>query len=152
MSTHPLWHCYSTDAILDTDAASIWKLIADFNSLPEYLEAVRRSELSGEGVGSKRKLTFQDGKVADETLVFFHPDVHRAGYSMSDPSPFPWKHYFAIQQLQPLGAGATHFLYTGYWQDNGGSPNEITQVLRGVYHGIFAGMARKLGIQAHIRS
>jgi Fatty acid desaturase len=76
--------------------------------------------------------TFNDGKTAHEVQIVNHPQLYRLSYSMSDPTPFPWNHYFCTQQLQSLGAGQTHFLYRVFlsqWSDRGRGPRHVTRFL-----------------------
>lgn len=149
---HTPWHVYSTHAIFQTDAARIWPLLADFNGLPKLLpEFIASGSVEGEGVGMVRTLKLTDGKVLSETLIGSHPEVFRLSYAMRDPAPFPWKHYFATVQLQPLGAGETHFSYTGFYHLEGETNAGIQAILRGVYHGVFGALARTLNVPVAIQ-
>ncbi len=153
MSTlHTPWRVYSTHAIFSTDPAPLWKLLADFNGLPVLLpELVKSSSVTGEGVGAVRALTFSNGLSVKELLIAFHPEQFRLSYAMEDPVGFPWEHYFCTQQLQALGAGQTHLLVTGYFQPREGAEADAREVLTEVYHAIFTGLARELGVAATVQ-
>ncbi len=153
MSTaHPPWRVYSTHAIYSTDPAPLWKLLADFNGLPGLLpEMVATSAVEGDGVGAVRSLTFTGGGSAREVLIGFHPEQFRQSYAMEQPDGFPWEHYFCTQQLQALGAGQTHLLVTGYYQPREGADADARAILADVYHGLFAGLARELGVAATVQ-
>lgn len=149
---HTPWRVYSTHAIFESDASRVWPLLADFNGLPRLLpEIVTFSSTEGSGVGAVRTLVFGDGTTAKETLIALHPEVFRQAYSMQDPAPCPWKHYFCTQQLQPLGGGQTHLLVSGYCHPAEGKYDEVRGLLRGVYHGLFAGISRELDIKVSIQ-
>ncbi|MGH8047412.1 MAG: SRPBCC family protein [Chthoniobacterales bacterium] len=146
------WSVCSSHAIFETDAKRIWPLLADFKTLATLVPEVASCEVDGAGVGLTRTLTFDDGKVVHELLIVNHPELFRLSYSMQDPAPFPWKHYFCTHQLQPLGAGQTHFHYTGYYHPNGATDAEIQSSLRGFYHAVFEGIGRVLGVKFAIQS
>lgn len=151
-SLHTPWRVYSTHAIFSTDPASLWRLLADFNGLPGLLpEMVKTSSVTGEGVGAVRALAFSDGGTAKEVLIAFHPEQFRLSYAMENPHGFPWDHYFCTQQLQALGGGQTHLLVTGYYQPRDGTDADARAVLAEVYHGLFSGLARELGVAATVQ-
>jgi hypothetical protein len=151
-SPHPSWHVYAAHAIFATEPAPLWKLLADFNGLPALLpDLVKTSVTTGEGVGAVRTLTFADGGSARENLIAFHPDQFRQAYAMENPDDFPWEHYFCTQQLQPLGAGQTHLMVIGYCQTRNGREAEARGVMKAVYHGLFAGLARTLGVAVTVQ-
>lgn len=141
------WSVCSCHAIFQTDVVRIWPLLADFKTLASLVPDVKSCDVHGEGVGLTRDLTFEDGKKVHEVLIVSHPELFRLSYSMNDPVPFPWKHYFCTQQLQSLGAGQTHFLYTGYFHPNGATEVEVLADLREFYHAVFAGVGRVLGVE-----
>jgi mxaD protein len=148
MSTpHTPWRVYSTHAIFHTDPAALWRVLADFNGLPELLpEMITASSTTGEGVGAVRSLTFEGGGAAKEVLIAFHPEQFRLSYAMENPEAFPWTHYFCTQQLQALGAGQTHLVVTGYYQPREGSDSNARNVLAEVYAGVLTGLARVLNV------
>ncbi len=131
-------------AIFETETVRIWPLLADFKTFATLVPEVKSCEVEGEGVGLTRTLTFNDGKVVHERLIVSHPELFRLSYSMHDPTPFPWRHYFCTQQLQSLGSGRTHFLYTGYYHPDGASEDEITRHLQDFYRSVFEGIGRVL--------
>lgn len=145
------WSVCSSHAIFQSDVNLIWPLLADFKTLPSLVPDVASCVVNGKGVGLTRDLTFNDGKTVHEVLIVNHPQLYRLSYSMSDPTPFPWNHYFCTQQLQSLGAGQTHFLYTGYFHPNGASEAEVQDNLRDFYHAVFAGIGRVLNVNFTIQ-
>jgi hypothetical protein len=118
---------------------------------PPLVPDVASCVVNGKGVGLTRELTFNDGKTVHEVLIVNHPQLYRLSYSMSDPTPFPWNHYFCTQQLQSLGAGQTHFLYIGYFHPNGATEAEVQGMLRDFYHAVFAGIGRVLNVNFTIQ-
>ena len=145
------WSVCSSHAIFQSDVNQIWPLLADFRTLASLVPDVASCVVSGKGVGLTRELTFNDGKTVHEVLIVNHPQLYRLSYSMSDPTPFPWNHYFCTQQLQSLGAGQTHFLYTGYFHPNGATEAEVQGMLRDFYHAVFAGIGRVLNVNFTIQ-
>src|SRR4029077_12295004 len=88
------WSVCSNHAIFQSDVNQIWPLIADFKTLASLVPDVASCVVNGKGVGLTRELTFKDGKTVHEVLIVNHPQLYRLSYSMSDPTPFPWNHYF----------------------------------------------------------
>jgi len=149
-SSHRPWSVCFSHAIFQADTVQIWPLLADFKTLATLVPDVASCEVEGSGVGLTRTLTFADGKKAHEVLIVSHPQLFRLSYSMQDPAPFPWRHYFCTQQLQSLGSGQTHFLYTGFYQPHGATDAEIRQDLRDFYHAVFKGIGRVLSAPVSI--
>jgi len=145
------WSVCSCHAIFETDVTRIWPLLADFQTLASLVPAVKSCEVRGTGVGLTRTLTFNDGKSVEEVLIVNHPELYRLSYSMHDPTPFPWKHYFCTQQLQSLGAGQTHFLYTGYCHPHSSDEAAVIASLRSFYHAVFEGIGRVLKVDCAIQ-
>jgi len=146
------WSVCSCHALFETDVRKIWPLLADFKTLATLVPDVESCVVDGEGVGLTRELKFKSGEVVHERLIVNHPELYRLSYSMNDPAPFPWKHYFCTQQLQSLGAGRTHFLYTGYCHPHGASEAEVQASLREFYHAVFEGIGRVLGVKLAIQA
>jgi len=138
--------------LFETDVHKLWPLVADFKTIPMLVPEVESCELDGEGVGFTRELKFKSGEIVRERVIVNHPELFRMSYSMDDPAPFPWKHYFCTQQLQSLGAGRTHFLYTGYCHPNGATDAEVRESLRGFYHAVFEGIGRVLSVKLSIQA
>jgi hypothetical protein len=150
--SRPQWTVCSAHAVFEADVTRVWPLLADFKTLATLVPEVASCEVDGEGVGLSRELKFNDGKVVREVLIVNHPELYRLSYSMQDPAPFPWKHYFCTQQLQSLGSGRTHFLYTGYCHPNGATDAEVQGMLREFYHAVFAGIGRVLDVKFAVQA
>jgi hypothetical protein len=63
----------------------------------------------------------------------------------------PVESLFLHPAIAALGAGQTHFLYTGYFHPNGASEAEVQDSLRDFYHAVFAGIGRVLNVNFTIQ-
>ena len=121
----------TASAVIDIPASAdqVWQLIGGFNSLPDWLPMVTRSELS-EG-GRLRTLRTDDGTVIVERLETF--DHAAKTYSSSRAqSPFPVKDYLATLSVEALGDGS-RVRWSGLFTPVGVSEVEAQELFKGVY-------------------
>ena len=120
-------------AVIDIPASAdqVWQLVGGFNSLPDWLPFVVKSELS-EG-GRLRTLHTEDGTVIVERLESFDNASKTYSYSISQ-APFPVTDYLATLRVEAHGEGA-RVSWSGRFTPNGVSDDEAQALFTGVYQG-----------------
>lgn len=111
-------------------------MIGGFNSLPDWLPFIPKSELS-EG-GRVRRLETEDGQVIVERLEFFDNAARTYRYSIS-LSPFPVTDYLATLNVEAQGQGA-RVTWSGRFTPKGVSDQEAEELFAGVYGGGLAAL------------
>lgn len=121
----------TASAVIDIPASAdqVWQLIGGFNSLPDWLPIVTRSELS-EG-GRLRNLRTEDGTVIVERLQTFDNAAKTYSYSLTE-SPFPVQDYLATLSVEALGDGA-RVRWSGHFTAVGVTDGEAQELFTGVY-------------------
>ena len=124
-------HMATASAVIDIPASAdqVWQLIGGFNSLPDWLPMVTRSEPS-EG-GRLRTLLTDDGTVIVERLEAFDNAAKTYSYSLAQ-SPFPVKDYLATLSVEALGDGS-RVRWSGLFTPVGVSEVEAQELFKGVY-------------------
>ena len=112
-------------------ADRVWQLIGVFDSLPDWLPYIPRSELS-EG-GRVRRLESSAGEVIVERLEAFDNRERFYSYSFVQ-APFPATGYLATIRVRELADGRASLVeWSGRFEPNGVSDEEVTQLFRGIY-------------------
>jgi hypothetical protein len=112
-------------------ADQVWQLIGGFNSLPDWIPFIPKSELS-EG-GRVRRLETSDGTVVVERLQMFDNAAKTYSYSFVH-SPFPVTDYLATIKVEALGERA-RVTWSGRFEPVGVSDGEVEALFAGVYQG-----------------
>ena len=123
----------TASAFIDIPASAeqVWQLIGGFNSLPDWLPFIPRSELS-EG-GRVRSLQTADGAVVIERLQAFDNAGQTYSYSILQ-APFPATDYLATIKVQAQGEGA-RVTWSGRFEPVGVSNEEVEALFNGIYSG-----------------
>ncbi|MFU2330562.1 SRPBCC family protein [Pseudomonas sp. NFX98] len=123
----------SASAFIDIPASAdqVWQLIGGFNSLPDWLPFIPKSELS-EG-GRVRSLQTADGGVIIERLQAFDDTAKTYSYSISQ-APFPATDYLATIKVEAQGQGA-RVTWSGRFEPVGVSDEEVVALFTGIYQG-----------------
>ncbi|OAB47346.1 SRPBCC family protein [Paenibacillus antarcticus] len=109
----------------------VWKLIGGFNSLPDWLPYIPRSELS-QG-GRVRKLANPDGNVIIERLEAFNNKERAYTYSIME-SPFPVTNYLSTIHVRELdGSQSSLVEWSGSFTPVGVSDEEVINLFHGIY-------------------
>jgi hypothetical protein len=125
----------NASAFIDIPATAeqVWQLIGGFNSLPEWLPFISKSELS-EG-GRVRTLETADGLVIVERLEVFDNSARSYSYSISQ-APFPVTDYLATLRVEKLESGQTsRVTWSGSFTPVGVSDEEAVELFTGIYRG-----------------
>jgi len=123
----------TASAFIDIPASAdqVWQLIGGFNSLPEWLPFIPKSELS-EG-GRVRSLQTADGAVVIERLQAFDNAAKSYSYSILQ-APFPATEYLATIKVEAQGQGA-RVTWSGQFEPVGVSEEEVVALFTGIYQG-----------------
>jgi len=123
----------TASAFIDIPASAdqVWQLIGGFNSLPDWLPFIPKSELS-EG-GRVRSLQTADGAVVIERLQTFDNEGKTYSYSI-EQAPFPATQYLATIKVEARGDGA-RVTWSGRFEPVGVSDEEVVALFTGIYQG-----------------
>ncbi|HHS7810725.1 SRPBCC family protein [Pseudomonas putida] len=123
----------TASATIDIPASAdqVWQLIGGFNTLPDWLPLIPKSELS-EG-GRVRTLQTADGAVVIERLQAFDNTARTYSYSI-EQAPFPATDYLATIKVEAQGQGA-RVTWSGRFNAKGVSDGEVVALFNGIYQG-----------------
>jgi D-threo-aldose 1-dehydrogenase len=110
---------------LSVSADEVWALIGGFNSLPDWLPYIPKSELR-EG-GRVRHLATAGGETIVERLEAFDNTARSYSYSIIQ-SPFPVAHYLSTLRVQEADEGKKcRVEWSGHFTVTAVSPEEVCQ-------------------------
>jgi len=124
----------SASASIDIPASAdqVWQLIGGFDTLPDWLPFIPKSELS-EG-GRVRSLQTADGVAIVERLQHF--DNHARAYSYSFiEKPFPVNDYLATLRVEALSDKSSRVVWSGSFTPVGISDEAAVELFSGIYSG-----------------
>ncbi|MGH8385592.1 MAG: SRPBCC family protein [Pseudomonas sp.] len=123
----------TASAFIDIPASAdqVWQLIGGFNSLPDWLPFIPKSELSD--AGRVRNLQTADGAVIIERLQGFDNAAKTYSYSIVQ-APFPATDYLATIKVEAQGQGA-RVTWSGRFEPVGVSDEEVVALFTGIYEG-----------------
>jgi uncharacterized membrane protein len=130
-----------TSAAIDIPASpnQVWQLIGAFNSLPDWLSYILKSELSEDG--RVRHLTNLKGETIVERLEEFDNTARSYSYSIIQ-APFPVTAYLSTLQVKPAADGnGSRVEWTATFTPNPGVSGEQTSKL---FQGIFGESLKEL--------
>jgi carbon monoxide dehydrogenase subunit G len=115
---------------LGVAADDVWKMIGEFNALPDWHPAVQSSELADGG--QQRTLSLAGGGTIVETLVNHDNGGMTYTYQIKD-SPLPVANYEATITVSPDGERSSKVEWSGDFDAAGAPENEAVQVIQGIY-------------------
>lgn len=114
-------------------ADQAWQLVGGFNSLPDWLPLIVKSETS-EG-GRVRHLQTADGSAIVERLQAFDNVGRTYSYTI-EASSFPVSAYLATVQVEALTESSAKVTWSGVFTPAEGTTDEAVETLfAGVYSG-----------------
>lgn len=121
----------TASAFIDIPATAdqVWQLIGGFDTLPDWLPFISKSELS-EG-GRVRSLQTADGAVVVERLEAFDNAGKSYSYSILQ-APFPATDYLATIRVEAQGQGA-RVTWSGRFEPVGVSDKDVEELFFGIY-------------------
>jgi len=118
---------------IPVSAEQVWQLVGGFNSLPDWLPFIAKSEPS-EG-GRVRHLQTADGAQIVERLQQFDEAERTYSYSISE-SPFPVSEYLATLKIEALTGGTARVTWSGVFTPVAGVTDAtVEELFAGVYSG-----------------
>jgi hypothetical protein len=130
---------------LNASADQVWKVLRDFNGLPVFVAAIKKSTMEGSGVGAVRTLTFEGGgPPVVEKLEKLDDQAKTLSYSIIT-SPLPLKDYFSTMEVMDVGAGQCELKWYSTFEPKDAPEAEAVKVVEGVYTGGFEGLKKLFG-------
>ncbi|WP_248752880.1 SRPBCC family protein [Pseudomonas sp. MWU15-20650] len=118
---------------IPVSADQVWQLVGGFNSLPDWLPLIAKSEPS-EG-GRVRHLQTADGGVVVERLQTFDNVARTYSYTIVQ-SPFPVSAYLATLQVEALSDASAKVTWSSVFTPAAGTTDAAAEELfNGVYSG-----------------
>jgi len=108
----------------------VWKLIGGFDSLPDWLPYVPKSELSDGG--RVRHLANPNGQTIVERLEEFDNSGRTYTYSILE-APFPVKEYLSTLCVQDLDGGRARVEWSGEFTPSGVSNQEASRIFQSIF-------------------
>ncbi len=114
----------------EVSADRLWNLIGDFGDVEKWSSSGSCVQ-TGEGVGSLRTLTMDDGRIIVDRLE----EVGDRTYSYSIvESPLPFHTYLAKMEVIPTSEEACELIWSSEFEPKGISDEKAIQFITGVYH------------------
>ncbi|WP_405121870.1 SRPBCC family protein [Pseudomonas petroselini] len=114
-------------------ADQVWQLVGGFNSLPDWLPFIVKSEPSDGG--RVRHLETADGGVVVERLQTFDNVGRTYSYTI-EQSPFPVSAYLATLQVEALSETSAKVTWSGVFTPAVGTTDSaVEELFSGVYSG-----------------
>jgi hypothetical protein len=126
-------------------ADEVWKIIRDFNGLPVFISAIKKSTMEGSGVGAVRTLNFEGGgPPVVERLEKFDDHAKTLTYSIVT-SPLPLKDYLSTVEVIDVGPAQCELKWYSTFEPEGAPEAEVVKIVEGVYSGAFEGLKKLFG-------
>jgi len=128
-------------ADLDVSADDAWKLIGNFNALPDWHPLVETSELTEKD--QERRLSLVGGGTVIERLENIDAKTRTYSYSIVD-SPLPVKNYKATLKVTGEGKGCK-VEWSSEFDANPGYENDALEALQDIYQTGFENLKKMFG-------
>ncbi len=125
-------------------AETIWKLIGDFNALPDWHPAIAKSEIETEGSTTYRRLSLVGGGSILEKLEKSDEDGHLYSYSILE-SPLPIANYAATIRVTDSEGGGCTIEWSSEFEASGAPENEAVKAIEGIYQAGFDNLRKMFG-------
>ncbi|HKK46409.1 MAG TPA: SRPBCC family protein [Balneolaceae bacterium] len=117
---------------INAPAGEVWKLVANFGGLDQFVEAITNCTTEGTGVGAIRTLTLQDGGEVKEKLESLDVDNRILTYSIVE-SPMPIENYIGILEVKSIDNGQSKFIWSSEFEADEGVEDEMKEAMEGLY-------------------
>lgn len=138
----------ATSAEFPYPAEKVWKLIAGFNTLPDYHASITTSELLEGGAVRKIGLTeAAGGGYVVERLVYFNDATREFSYKITDliNCRFPLRNYQAYVRLEVIDVNNCRLHWGSVFTVEGATEKEGDDLAKVIYQGCYDGIRRVLG-------
>ena len=134
----------SREITVDRPAATVWKLVGEFNSLDVWLPPVLSSTYTGSATqpGAVRQLDLGNNASVTEKLLSYSPARHSYSYAFLK-SPLPVKNYVATIELSETADGKTRMKWHSTFDADGAPDDKAKEAILGIYD---AGLAKVAAI------
>ena len=123
----------------------LWKLVGRFNGLADWHPAVEKSETSGEGEGSVRRLSLVGGGTIEERLEKIDDAERVYSYSILN-SPLPVADYTSTVRVREDDAGnATVVEWSSEFKPAGAAEGDAIKAIEGIYQAGFENLRKMFG-------
>jgi len=130
---------------INVSADQLWKVLRDFNGLPAFIAAIKKSTMEGSGIGAVRTLNFEGGgPPVVERLEKFDDQAKTLTYTIIT-SPLPLKDYFSTVEVIDLGPAQCELKWYATFEPMGAPEAEAVKIVEGVYSGAFEGLKKLFG-------
>jgi len=130
---------------IKASADQVWKLLRDFNGLPVFIAAIKKSSMEGSGIGAVRTLDFEGGgPPVVERLEKLDDKAKTLSYSIIT-SPLPVKDYYSTVEVTDAGPGECELKWYSTFEPKGAPEAEAVKVVGEVYAGAFEGLKKLFG-------
>ncbi len=130
---------------INVSADQVWKVLRDFNGLPAFIAAIKKSTMEGSGIGAVRTLTLEGGgPPIVEKLEKLDDQAKTLSYSIVT-SPLPLKDYFSTVEVIDLGPAQCELKWYSTFEPKGAPEAEAVKIVEGVYSGAFEGLKKLFG-------
>lgn len=136
-------------AVIPALAADVWRLVRDFNALPQWTDFVAESRIEGgrrpDEVGCIRNFRLKDGGTIRERLLSLSDYDMSCSYEILD-SPMAVENYLASLSLTPVTeTGATFAQWQAEFDCAAANEAALThQIGQGVFASAFASLSRRM--------
>jgi len=137
----------NTSEVLPLPAEAVWKLIAGFDTLPDYHASITSSELSEGGTVRKIGLTEPaGGGHVVERLVYFNDETREFSYKIIDliNCRFPLRNYQAFVRVEKIDAKSCRLHWGSVFTVEGATEAEGDELAKVIYQGCYDGIRRVL--------
>jgi hypothetical protein len=137
----------NTSEVLPLPAEAVWKLIAGFDTLPDYHASITSSELSEGGTVRKIGLTEPaGGGHVVERLVYFNDETREFSYKIIDliNCRFPLRNYRAFVRIEKIDAKSCRLHWGSVFTVEGATEAEGDELAKVIYQGCYDGIRRVL--------
>jgi len=130
----------------NASADQVWKILRDFNGLPVFIAAIKKSTMEGSGiVGAVRTLTLEGGgPPIVEKLEKLDDQAKTLSYSIVT-SPLPLKDYVATVEVVEHRPAECEVKWYSTFEPSGAPEAEAVKIIEGVYSGAFEGLHKLFG-------
>jgi hypothetical protein len=138
----------NTSEELPYSAEKVWKLIAGFDTLPDYHASITTSELLEGGTVRKIGLTESaGGGFVVERLVYFNDESREFSYKITDliNCRFPLRNYQAFVRLEAIDENRCRLHWGSVFTVEGVTEKEGDDLAKLIYQGCYDGIRRVLG-------
>ena len=132
-------------AVIEAPVDAVWRVVRDFDGLPNWHPAIARSEIEGgqpaDRVGCVRSFYLSDGTHVRERLLSLDDVARRVAYNFETPA-FPVENYVACIELTPVTDGDKTFAQ--WWATFDEAPEDKGKYVAIISDAVFAAGLRAL--------